>query len=80
MNFVSPSLVTESVTIVPGRFCSSFAEISAISLLRFISSPFLSTAPARSTSVSNIMPRSALFLSTASFNVAMAPLSSGLGA
>ena len=71
----------ESVTmVVPLCSLSSIAAIMAMSLLRFSSLPPLSTAPALSTSVSNIMPRSALVRFTASIICAIARASSGFGA
>lgn len=62
-----PVDVMESVTIaVPGCSRSSMAEMSAMRRLRLSSSPFESTAPARSTSVSKMTPKSAWLSSTAS--------------
>ena len=70
----------ESVTIVLPGFCSrTIAEDKAINLFLFISSPFLSTHDALSTSVSNIIPKSALLLRTALFRNPIAVSSSGLG-
>ena len=72
--------VIESVTmVVPGYSSSSTAEISAIRRLRLSSLPSLATAPARSTSVSNMMPMSALLLSTHCAMESIAALSSGFG-
>ena len=81
MNSARPAEVMESVTIVvPGCSFSSIAAIMAISLLRFSSRPSPSTAPARSTSVSNIMPKSAWVCLTPLIIYAIARSSSGFGA
>ena len=69
-----------AVTIaVPGCSRSSMAEMSAMRRLRLSSSPFESTAPARSTSVSKMTPKSAWLSSTASRMLSIASGSSGFG-
>mmetsp|Transcript_43098 Transcript_43098/g.107861 ORF Transcript_43098/g.107861 Transcript_43098/m.107861 type:complete len:216 (+) Transcript_43098:1075-1722(+) len=65
--------------VVPGCSSSTMAPVRAISRLRLISSPEASTAPARSTSVSKMMPRSALFSRVALLAACIAWWSSGLG-
>ncbi|OOM45192.1 hypothetical protein CLBKI_51520 [Clostridium beijerinckii] len=76
----SPVEVTESVTIIEFGFSSSTIEdINAISAFLFISFPSLLTIAALSTSVSKIIPKSALLLSTASFIEFIASSFSGLG-
>ena len=80
MNLARPVEVMESVTmVVPGCSRSRMAAIMAMMRLRLSSLPSESTAPARSTSVSKMMPRSALFSSTADRMAAMAASFSGLG-
>mmetsp|Transcript_8716 Transcript_8716/g.20388 ORF Transcript_8716/g.20388 Transcript_8716/m.20388 type:complete len:342 (+) Transcript_8716:777-1802(+) len=80
INDVKPFDVTESVTmVVPGCSSNTMAPARAMSLLRLISSPDASTAPARSTSVSKMMPRSALLSRVAWRADCIASWSSGLG-
>ena len=70
----------ESVTTVPpGLFSSAMAEAIATRRLRLISSPRLSTAPPRSTSVSKITPRSAPARTVAAQTLCMASSFSGFG-
>ena len=76
----SPSEVMESVTTVPpGLPSKAMAEARATRRLRLISSPWLSTAAPRSTSVSKMTPRSAPEAFTAWQMEAMAVSFSGLG-
>ena len=80
MKAAKPEEVTESVTMVaPGILSSRMALIRAMSRLRLISRPLLSTMAARSQSVSKIRPRSAPAFSTARLTESMAWGFSGLG-
>lgn len=64
---LSPLEVVESVTIVvPGLSRSTTVARNAMSRLRLMASPLLSTTPLLSTSVSRTMPRSAPTSKTAS--------------
>ncbi len=77
---MSSSLVTESVTIVvPGSLSFKIAPSSAIRVFLFISLPSLSTTLALSTSVSNIIPRSASAARVALQTASIASLFSGFG-
>lgn len=70
---LSPLDVVESVTIVvPGLSRSTTVAKNAINRLRLMASPFLSTTPLLSTSVSRTMPRSAPTFRTASMVGAIA--------
>ena len=80
INLLSPSVVIESVTIAePGYSLRIITDINAIRASLLIGLPYLSTIAALSTSVSNIIPRSLLFLITAWQIDSIASLFSGFG-
>ena len=80
INLLSPSVVIESVTIDElGYSLRIITDINAIRASLLIGLPYLSTIAALSTSVSNIIPRSLLFLITALQIDSIASLFSGFG-
>ena len=80
MKAASPSEVTESVTmVVPGFELSAMTERAAMRSFLVRVFPSGRTAPALSTSVSKIIPRSALAFTVAFLIASAASLFSGLG-